>query len=759
MPIGNLKDMVSSADLDAARARRNPSEYEEGFGDDMNDDNFTFEDDDDGFDSLDGFGDSGDEFGSGGFDSFDSFGDSSSSGFDSLDSFGGSSGFGNTGTGLSTNTPAKPDAMDIAMETGGKALSATWRVTLELIKSVKSRNADDWGKLSTNYIKIGAVLMLSSIALGIFGGVSGLKAFKFGRIPIHLLMGGGLVLSTGLIGIGSSALKIIKDGGGREADEGEYFEEEVEPIEENDMDDLFGSSDSSEEDDEFDSLMDDLFGDDDGDDVDMQSTYVDDEPEEEKEPEQLGADKVFEQAPSNLGVLNRGMLYEVFKSMFPTNTPGFSDTSELDPSSDEFLALEDLALSALAQAENRPVEELTSRLESVTDAFFCYRLRMSRGNIKSKVEKITEEMEAFFRSNAEDTSVVVTVDIEGKMFRITVTKGKTAIITFGDCFKLTEVEDFYRNPKNIFPIIAGIDTLGKPILTDAKDYSTMLIAGKPRSGKSWYVDSILISMMAFNLPEDVQFLIIDPKESNLFKTIACMPHVCGLHNSKNILQILKDLIDKEGERRNNLLKANHVDDIWALREKGVKLPVLYIVIDEYMTLVGELGKQITELTTLMNTIISQFPSKGIRLIFVPHRAQGVVDKTTRTLIDYVAAVRADNDTVLETLGLKKFKYTLVNRGDTALKLADVRDAMFVKGAAITTSDNNNTEVISYMASTFYKMGVEIPDMSTIGCGYNRDEAEIMDELKGMRESKKVQYDLDDVSDIDLSAISENDMDV
>ena len=57
------------------------------------------------------------------------------------------------------------------------------------------------------------------------------------------------------------------------------------------------------------------------------------------------------------------------------------------------------------------------------------------------------------------------------------------------------------------------------------------------------------------------------------------------------------------------------------------------------------------------------------------------------------------------------------------------------------------------------MGVEIPDMSTIGCGYNRDEAEIMDELKGMRESKKVQYDLDDVSDIDLSAISENDMDV
>lgn len=58
MPIGNLKDMVSSADLDAARARRNPSEYEEGFGDDMNDDNFTFEDDDDGFDSLDGFGDS-----------------------------------------------------------------------------------------------------------------------------------------------------------------------------------------------------------------------------------------------------------------------------------------------------------------------------------------------------------------------------------------------------------------------------------------------------------------------------------------------------------------------------------------------------------------------------------------------------------------------------------------------------------------------------------------------------------------------------
>ena len=65
-------------------------------------------------------------------------------------------------------------------------------------------------------------------------------------------------------------------------------------------------------------------------------------------------------------------------------------------------------------------------------------------------------------------------------------------------------------------MIVGLDDIGQVILDDAKPFDTMMICGKPRSGKSWYVFNILLSMMAFNSPEDVQFVIVDPKKANLF---------------------------------------------------------------------------------------------------------------------------------------------------------------------------------------------------------------------------------------------------
>lgn len=744
MAIGNLADKISSSDKDAVRKKNNPSEYEEGFGDDVESFGFSFEDDegssgDSEFDSLDGFGisDTGDSFS--GFDN---------NGFDSFDSFG-NDGLLNSGSSQS-NVESSPDALDTLIDTGGEAVKSSWEMIVAIAKSTKSRNADDWGMLSKNYIKLGAFIVALSIGLGIFGVISGVNALKFGRIPIQVLLSGLLVMSTGLVGIGTAAIKILNSDGVR-VDDGSYETEEEQELEdiENTDNDLF-NFDSNEEDadEEFNSLMSDIFGDTEEDD------YIEPEPEiadksEEDTNTKVDLKKIVENVPSDIRIITREFLYNTFKPMFPCNTAGFSEQKEIDVESDEFANLETLCMKAMAQAAKKDISELSCRLEQAIETKFCYMLKITREKGKISLDDIKNEMEAWFRSGVNDKSVNAVVDIDGGFYSIILSKGETAIVTFGDCFKLKEVEEFYLNTKKVLPIIAGIDDLGHPILVDAKNYSTMLIAGKPRSGKSWYVDSLLISMMSFNTPEDVQFLIIDPKESYLFKTIALMPHVCGIHNHKDILLILKDIIDLEGKRRKDLFDANRCDDIWAIRKKGIKLPVLYIVIDEFMTIVGDLGKKSSELITLMNTIISQLPSQGIRLLFVPHRAQGVVDKTTRTLVDYIAAVRADNDTVKETLGVNKFNRNLSNPGDTAIKLADHPDAEFVRGAAITTSDEDNTELIRYLAKTFYKMGVDIPDMKTIGCGFNRNEDYVKDELEYCSDTTRVQYDFNDTSDINL----------
>ena len=75
------------------------------------------------------------------------------------------------------------------------------------------------------------------------------------------------------------------------------------------------------------------------------------------------------------------------------------------------------------------------------------------------------------------------------------------------------------------------------------------------------------------------------------------------------------------------------------------------------------------------------------------------------------------------------------------------NAAFVKGAALTTNDEENAEFIENAAKVFYKMGVDIPDTSNMLVASNRNEAEIQATLGS--DSNRVQYDASNVlSNID-----------
>lgn len=224
-----------------------------------------------------------------------------------------------------------------------------------------------------------------------------------------------------------------------------------------------------------------------------------------------------------------------------------------------------------------------------------------------------------------------------------------------------------------------------------------------------------------------------------------MPHVAGLHNDDNILSIMDDLISCEAPARKRLLQDNRCDDIWALRKKGIKLPVLYLVIDEYITVKNNLERKEMDkdLDNKLQIIISQLPSLGIRLMIVPHRATGVVNKTNRTMLQFTASVKGDIDDVNDTLGIKTWKRPLTKPGDIALKTSSSKDAIYVRGPAITTSDEENATLIENVAKAFYKMGVDLPSMDNLVMAANRDEDKIREELIG---THRVQFNASNVFD-------------
>ena len=649
--------------------------------------------------------------------------------------------------------PRKPDRTDEFIDLVCKCSKAVWRVVANIFYSVKSRNADDIGLYSKNMLMVGIGILGVTLVLFLIGLSGDLDSMKV--LSSNTVVSGLLCVGTGLFGIGTAALVIvIHKEPDNETIKNVPEVNNSEPMETDDDSEIDGAA--------FDELfgnladIDDTDEDNDDSEADFGSLFKGGaEPEVVKDaeaviPEPLNYSKLTDEVSENAPLLNRMTLFDIFKNFFPLNTTGFSSRVELSYDDPEFLNVKTFAIQALAAAAKCDVIDIKSNVIKIISTFSCYELYIERIKGFSNLDDIEREMLAYFREDAYDESVVCTAVLERDTYRIVITKGKKSIVTFGDCFTLDNVCNYIKDTEHELPFIAGIDDFGNPIMSDARLYTTMLIAGKSRSGKSWYVFAIMMALMAFNTPEDVEFIIIDPKESNAFKTMALMPHVCGLHNDSNILQIMRDLVEVEGARRKKLLADNKCDDIWALRNrKNIKLPVLYLVIDEVMTVLDNLGDELgKEFNRLLNIIITQLPSQGICLIFVPHRAVKVINKTSRVNMAFTAAVKASEEVVKETLDIKKWTRTLIEPGDTALYMSDVAKPTYVKVAALTTSDAENTELITSIARTYYKMGVDIPDMSTVGYGFNRDEDKIKEELKIGDGSKHVQFDINSINNID-----------
>lgn len=763
--MGLLDNKISRDDIERVNDIRHHPQYEAGF-DDMGGDDMGISDSDfdlDDFDSLfeddssdafggdsssggfgsgsfgsDGFGGGG--FGGGGFGSNDfgsSFGNNgfgSSFGGNSFDSFNG-----NTKQSQEEQQGAFDKAVDVGIETA-KSIGI---ILKEMLESVKLRNADDYGYLSRNLITYGGILIPVSVVLGIIGVAASIKFLSFSGISTQLILCGALSVGIGLTGMGAAALVLCKQADKQtgntndlpEIPSGEdNFINDYEDNLEEEISDLF-------DDDEFDNL----FSDDSNENIDNNRENDDDVfsiDTNEVEPDIIDFKAELSNIKENT-YMTREVLFNTFKQLFPANTPKFAVRKEIEVDSDEFRTLETMCLKALANIANCELEAVNSQIEKAEETFFSYEIRLKRFNKVKKTDDLAKEIEFYMRKDDKDVSVNATVSIEGDFYKIVVTKGISAIITFGDIFKQDYCCDFFLNEKNKLPIITGIDELGNVILDDAKIFDSMLIAGKPRSGKSWYVLSILASLMLFNTPEDVQFIIVDPKKSNLFKTIALMPHVCGLHDDSQILGILDDIIEIEAPRRKKILEDHRCDDIWAVRKKGVKLPVLYVIVDEYITVLNNLEKDNQkEFNVKIQTLISQFPSLGIRLLVVPHRSTGIVDKTNRTMLQFTAAVRSDIADVKDTLGIDKWTRALIQPGDIAIKTASLRDPIYVRGAALTTDDGDNTIFIETAAKAFYKMGVVIPDMSMMRIACNRDEEYIKSELA--EDGNKIQYNYESI---------------
>ena len=193
-------------------------------------------------------------------------------------------------------------------------------------------------------------------------------------------------------------------------------------------------------------------------DVDSEEVYQPDfnsfSSQEEEQEQEVDYGKALESVAEN-SVISRDLLLNTFKGFLPTHTPDFADKTEIYSDAQEFQTIETICLKVLANITNKELEEIDSWVESLHETYFSYEIRLKRIRGLNKLDEIEREMEAYFRESSTDTSVNATADIEGDFYKIIVTKGTNALVTFGDMIRQDYVYDYFLDTGNELPLLVG----------------------------------------------------------------------------------------------------------------------------------------------------------------------------------------------------------------------------------------------------------------------------------------------------------------
>lgn len=464
----------------------------------------------------------------------------------------------------------------------------------------------------------------------------------------------------------------------------------------------------------FDDDSDDPYGDPDDDDEDYYA-----EADSVQPTEGVSADVALETMPEvPKGMYTREFLYEMFTKTLPQLKPDFAKVTDYDEDDNLFLLWDSWIQEAGKVCGCK--EEALPMLISLRTTMFAYIVVCDRPS-GFKPEAVAEELcniyadraveEGIEEKHPDRTAVSAMVENVGMQCRITIKNGKSALIGLRDMLETDEVKKFFLSTKNYMPVVLGVDQLGHVIYADFKKVESVLITGMPRSGKSWFVQAVLTQMCGFLSPDDLNLYICDPKgDISDFKSFI-LPHVKKFATTDaSILATLRYLINTEAPRRKKIIGDAGNVNIWDYKDRypDVKMPLIYVVIDEVVTLAERMDKETkADFQGMLTVLVSQLPALGIRIFMIPHVIKNdIISKTTTDLIQCRISVMGTPDHIESSTGTKPrdFKIKLANVGDMAVRMPIIAASTFFShGPALTDSNQKNNNFFDYLRRVWNKL--------------------------------------------------------
>ncbi|EFX91737.1 FtsK/SpoIIIE family protein [Actinobacillus ureae ATCC 25976] len=272
--------------------------------------------------------------------------------------------------------------------------------------------------------------------------------------------------------------------------------------------------------------------------------------------------------------------------------------------------------------------------------------------------------------------------------------------------------DAFKHSKATLPMALGKDISGEPIVVDMAKMPHLLVAGQTGGGKSVGVNTMILSLLFKLSPEQVRFIMIDPKvvELSIYNDIPhlLIPVVTDMKKAANALRWAVE----EMERRYLLVSHLSVRNIEGYNDKIdqaaamnypipdptwrpsdsmdqlppalEKLSYIVLIVDEFADLMMSAGKEVEE---YIMRIAQKARAVGIHLILATQRPStdvitGVIKANIPSRIAFTVASQIDSRTILDAGGAE----ALLGRGDMLYSGAGSPDIIRIHGAFMSDED-------------------------------------------------------------------------
>ncbi len=281
----------------------------------------------------------------------------------------------------------------------------------------------------------------------------------------------------------------------------------------------------------------------------------------------------------------------------------------------------------------------------------------------------------------------------------------------------------------------GKDVAGKVWTANLDKMPHLLIAGATGSGKSVCINTIIVSLLYQNNPEDLRFILVDPKRVEL-SAYNDLPYLYTpvITDVQKTINALKWAVAEMDQRYVKLSQTKHKNIAGYNQDfPNEKMPYIVIIIDELADLMSVAAQ---EVEAAIIRLAQMARAVGIHLILATQRPSvnvitGLIKANITTRIAFAVASQTDSRTILDSSGAEK----LLGKGDMLYISADLSKPKRLQSALV--SDEEINRITEYIKN---QNGTEVEYDQTItekkhkginGLDYGSNEDDLLDEARNL----------------------------